>query len=101
MVYIRPSMAPLPIDPKLVDECRTLAAAVADQVQEFIRRHTTVAIERTVLRSSCVERVRAAGKLGQGIAALLGARLARGAADPQEAAEAIAYDTELEPPERR
>jgi beta-lysine 5,6-aminomutase alpha subunit len=108
-------MAPLPIDPQLVDECRALAAAVADQVQEFIRQHTTVAIERTVLRAygvegadpdgvplvnTCVERVRAAGKLGQGIAALLGARLARGAADPQEAAEALAYEPELAP-ERR
>jgi beta-lysine 5,6-aminomutase alpha subunit len=107
----------LPIDPAVVGECRALAAAVAAGVQAFIARHTTVAIERTVLRAygvdgadpdgvplvnSCVERVRAAGLLGRGIASFLGHELVRGAADPQEAAEAIAYGPELGPgvPER-
>jgi beta-lysine 5,6-aminomutase alpha subunit len=96
----------LPIEQKTVDECRELARVVAREVQTFINRHTTVSIERTVLRAygvegadpdgvplvnTCVERIRAAGGLGRGIAFYLGRQLARGAADPQEAAEAIAY----------
>ena len=96
----------LPIDSAVVAECRELAAAIAGRVQAFIGRHTTVAIERTVLRcygvegadpdgvplvNTCVERVRAAGGLGRGIAWYLGRQLVRGAAGPQDAAEAIAY----------
>ncbi len=96
----------LPIDQKIVDECRATAGAVAGEVQKFIDRHTTVSIERTVLRSygvegadpdgvplvnTCVERLRAAGVLDRGVAHHLGEKLARGAANPQEAAEAIAY----------
>src|SRR5262245_43103575 len=107
-------MQPLPIDHKVVDECRALAAQVAGDVQAFIHQHTTVAIERTVLRaygvegadpdgvplvSTCIDRVRGAGKLGRGIARFLGLRLLRGAAGPQEAAEAIAYDADLETPD--
>src|SRR5688500_5424495 len=103
-------MQPLPIDQNVVDECRALAANVAGEVQSFINKHTTVAIERTVLRAlgvegadpdgvplvnTCVERIRAAGKLGQGIAHWIGLRLLRGAAGPQEAAEAIAYEVDL------
>ncbi len=104
-------MQQLPIDPDVVADCRARASAVAADVQSFIDRHTTVAIERTVLRAYgvdgadpdgvplvniCVERLRASGKLGRGVAAFLGQNLARGAADPQEAAEAIAYGPELE-----
>jgi beta-lysine 5,6-aminomutase alpha subunit len=99
-------MHPLPIDHATVDHCRELAAEVAGGVMAFIREHTTVSIERTVLRSygvegadpdgvplvnTCVERVRAAGLLGKGIAHFIGLRIVHGAADPQEAAEAIAY----------
>jgi beta-lysine 5,6-aminomutase alpha subunit len=101
----------LPIDPKVVDSCREMASAIAGQVQGFIDRHTTVSIERTVLRAydvegadpdgvplvnTCVERVRAGGLLGHGIAFFLGRQIARGAADPQEAAEAIAYGPDLD-----
>src|ERR1700690_3900687 len=99
-------MHPLPIDPAVVDSCRELAASVAEQVQAFIDRHSTVSIERSVLRAygvegadpdgvplvnTCVERIRAAGTLGRGIATFLGRALARGAATPQEAAELLAY----------
>jgi beta-lysine 5,6-aminomutase alpha subunit len=101
----------LPIDPTVVSECRALAAAIAGRVQEFIAAHTTVAIERTVLRAygvdgadpdgvplvnTCVERVRAAGALGRGIATYIGRAIARGAAGPQDAAEAIAYGEVLD-----
>ena len=104
-------MHPLPIDQKVVDECRDLAAHVANGVMAFIREHTTVSIERTVLRAygvdgadpdgvplvnTCVERIRKSGQLGKGIAHFLGRQIVRGAAGPQEAAEALAYGPELD-----
>ncbi len=99
-------MRPLPIDPGVVAECRALAGRVADGVQQFIDAHTTVSIERTVLRAygvdgadpegvplvnTCVERYLKSGALGFGVAWFLGRALAQGAADPQQAAEALAY----------
>jgi beta-lysine 5,6-aminomutase alpha subunit len=102
---------PLPIDSAVVDDCRTLAGDIAAGVQRFIDAHTTVSIERTVLRAygidganadgvplvnSCVDRVLAAGALGEGIAWWLGRALARGAATPQEAVEALAYGGDVD-----
>jgi len=100
-------MYPLPIDPRVVDECRELAAAVAGQVQSFINAHSTVSIERTVLRSygvdgaddqgvplvnRCVDRYKAAGLLDHGVALFLGMALARSPRMTlQEAAEELAY----------
>ena len=99
-------MQPLPIDDGVVADCRARAAQIAAGMQSFIDAHTTVSIERTVLRAygvdgadgngtplvnTCVDRVLAAGELGRGIAAALGAALVRGAATPQEAAEELAY----------
>jgi beta-lysine 5,6-aminomutase alpha subunit len=99
-------MNPLPIDNAVVDSCRALAARVADGVQAFIDAHTTVSIERTVLRAygidgvdsegtplvnSVVDRALAAGLVGDGVALYLGRLLARGAATPQEAAEELAW----------
>jgi beta-lysine 5,6-aminomutase alpha subunit len=104
-------MHPLPINNAVVDECRALAADVAAGVQRFIDAHTTVSIERTVLRAlgidgadadgvplvnSCVDRYLEAGRLGHGITWWLGRALARGAADPQEAAEELAYGGALD-----
>ena len=43
-------MAQLFVDPEKVVRARQLAGRIADQVQSHIDRHTTVAIERTVLR---------------------------------------------------
>jgi beta-lysine 5,6-aminomutase alpha subunit len=80
-------------------------------VQRFIDGHTTVSIERTVLRAygvdgadadgvplvnSCVDRYLAAGGIGRGIAYWLGRALARGAAGPLEAAEELAYGGEID-----
>lgn len=100
-------MQPLPIDAAVVEACRALAARVAEPVQQFIDRHTTVSVERTVLRAlgvegadtdgvplvnTCVERLRRAGLLGEGVAAHVGALLIDGAAaNLQEAAERLAY----------
>jgi beta-lysine 5,6-aminomutase alpha subunit len=104
-------MHPLPIDQGVVDECRAIAARVADGVHRFIDRHTTCSIERTVLRAygvdgtdpdgvplvnTCVERFVKTGRAGRGIAYFLGRALARGAAGPQEAAEALAYSSEID-----
>jgi beta-lysine 5,6-aminomutase alpha subunit len=102
-------MQPLPIDPGVVDECRRLAAEIAEGVHRFIDAHTTVSIERTVLRAygvdgadaegqplvnACVDRYLASA--GQGIATFLGRALAKGAADPQQAAEQLAWGSEVD-----
>ena len=97
----------LPIDPEVVAQCRALAGRVAQGVQAFIDQHTTVSIERTVLRAygvdgadgegvplvnTAVERYREAGLLSFGIATFLGwSLLRRSARTPQEAAEELAY----------
>src|SRR5262245_13128232 len=101
----------LPIDEQVVDECRALAARVADGVQRFIDEHTTASIERTVLRAygadganpegvpivnSAVERYREAGLIGRGIAFFLGRALAAGASTPAEAVEELAYGAVLD-----
>jgi len=100
-------MHPLPIDHEVVARCRELAAAVASGVHRFIDAHTTVSIERTVLRAygvdgvddqgvplvnRCVERYRQAGVLDRGIAFFLGWALSRRTGvSIQEAAEELAY----------
>jgi beta-lysine 5,6-aminomutase alpha subunit len=104
-------MHPLPIDDDVVTECRRLAGRVAQGVQDFIDRHSTVSIERTVLRAygvdgadsdgvplvnTCVDRYLQAGRLGSGIATWLGRALARGVADPQQAAEELAYGSTVD-----
>jgi beta-lysine 5,6-aminomutase alpha subunit len=106
-------MQPLPIDQGVVDECRRLAAEIAEGVHRFIDAHTTVSIERTVLRAygvdgadaegvplvnACVERYWQSGLAGRGIATFLGRALARGApgCDPQQAAEQLAWGGELD-----
>ncbi|HSO00315.1 MAG TPA: lysine 5,6-aminomutase subunit alpha [Candidatus Nanopelagicales bacterium] len=99
-------MARVPVDQAKVDACRACAADVADEVQRFIDRHTTVGVERTVARSYGVEgadaegtplanvlvdRMHRAGQTGRGVAYFLGRALAEGAGSIQEAAEALAY----------
>jgi beta-lysine 5,6-aminomutase alpha subunit len=96
----------LAVDDALVGRCRDIAARVATAVQAFVDGHTTVAIERTVLRAfgvqgadeegvplvnRCVERLRTAGALGLGVAYHIARELEAGCAGPQEAAEALAY----------
>jgi beta-lysine 5,6-aminomutase alpha subunit len=99
----------LPIDDRVVDECRALAGRIADGVQQFIDLHTTVSIERTVLRAygvdgadaegvplvnAVVDRLRQAGRLGLGVAWHLGSEVARRHVSAQEAAERLAFDPE-------
>ncbi|MCL2449622.1 MAG: lysine 5,6-aminomutase subunit alpha [Polyangiaceae bacterium] len=91
--------------------CRELAASIAADVQRYIDAHTTVGVERTILRAYgaegvdgegvplvnvAVERYRAAGLLGRGIAYFLGRALAAGARSPQDAAERLAFGPEVD-----
>ncbi|MDC3953962.1 lysine 5,6-aminomutase subunit alpha [Polyangium jinanense] len=99
-------MAKVPLDHATVDACRAAAAAIADDVQRFIDRHTTVGLERTVARAygvtgadpegtplanALVDRIHKAGHTGRGVAYFLGRALVEGASSAQEAAEQIAY----------
>ncbi|MBV9946520.1 MAG: D-lysine 5,6-aminomutase subunit alpha, partial [Myxococcales bacterium] len=94
-------MASVPLDPAKVARARELAARIAGDVQRYIDAHTTVGVERTVLRAygadgvddqgvplvnAAVERYQKAGLLGRGIAYFLARALSRGAGDVQEAA---------------
>jgi beta-lysine 5,6-aminomutase alpha subunit len=107
-------MLKVPMDERKVARCRELASAVADDVQHYIDKHTSVGVERTVLRSYgaagvddqgaplvnlAVDRYAKAGTLGRGISFFLGRALLAGAADVQDAAERLAYAPELDPGE--
>src|SRR5579859_216526 len=104
-------MATVPMDTGKVAKCRALAGDIADDVQGYIDAHTTVGVERTILRAygadgaddqgaplvnTAVERYREAGLIGHGIARLLGRALLAGASNPQEAAERLAYASEVD-----
>lgn len=99
------------MDTQKVARCRELAAAVADDVQSYIDRHTSVGAERTILRSYgvdglddrgaplvnvAVERYQREGLLGRGISYFLGRALLSGADDVQDAAERLAFGPEVD-----
>jgi beta-lysine 5,6-aminomutase alpha subunit len=109
-------MGKVPVDPEVVAECRALAGHVADDVQRFIERHTTVGVERTTARAYGVEgvddqgtplvnllvdRYQEARLLSRGIAFYLGRALARGARSLNEAAERLAFGPDLDAGEGR
>ena len=104
-------MASVPVDSKKVDRCRALAGDVADDVQRYIDRHTSVGVERTILRALgaegiddqgaplvniAVERYQKAGLLGRGISLYVGRALLAGATSVQDAAERLAFAPELD-----
>jgi beta-lysine 5,6-aminomutase alpha subunit len=99
------------MDPAKVARCREIARTIAADVQDYIDAHTTVGVERTILRAygaegidedgaplanRAVERYRDAGLLGRGIAYFLGRALLAGARSPQDAAERLAYSPEVD-----
>jgi beta-lysine 5,6-aminomutase alpha subunit len=43
-------MANIPLNQSQIDELKKIAKVIADQVQDFISRHSSVSVERTVLR---------------------------------------------------
>ena len=95
----------LPLDRVVVDRCRALAGRITAQVLDFVGRHTTVSIERTVLRlyglhdagprgvplvNIAVEALHERKLLGRGAAYWLGYALRHGATDPVGVVERIA-----------
>ncbi len=104
-------MANVPVDARKVEACRALAADIADDVQRYIDRHTSVGVERTIVRAlgaegvddqgvplvnTLVERIQKAGQLGRGVSLFLGRALASGAGSVQEAAERLAFAPEID-----
>lgn len=99
------------IDPGQIARARELADAITANVQAFIDAHTTVSVERSVLRlygvdgahkapgveiplvNVVVEKARAAGRLDDGIASLLAAAIRETKEDdPQVLAQRIAKE---------
>ncbi|HVI94813.1 MAG TPA: lysine 5,6-aminomutase subunit alpha [Anaeromyxobacter sp.] len=95
----------LPLDRVVVDRCRALAGRITAQVLDFVGRHTTVSIERTVLRlyglhdagprgvplvNIAVDALHERKLLGRGAAYWLGYALRHGATDPVGVVERIA-----------
>src|SRR5579862_3036693 len=104
-------MLSVPMDEAKVARCRELAAHVADDVQRYIDSHTSVGVERTILRAFGVEgaddqgaplvnvavdRYHKAGLLGRGISYFLGRALVAGAKTPQDAAERLAFGPDID-----
>jgi beta-lysine 5,6-aminomutase alpha subunit len=97
-------MAQLFVSSEKVERARELAGVIADRVQQRIDQHTTVAVERTVLRffgiagtgakgapvaNLVVDRLAEAGVLGRGAAYWLGRALRSGDADPLQALDRL------------
>jgi len=101
----------VPMNLVKVAQCRALAAEIASDVQRYVDGHTTVGVERTILRAygadgvddqgvplvnTAVERYREAGLLGRGIAFFLGRALVAGARNVQDAAERLAFASQTD-----
>jgi beta-lysine 5,6-aminomutase alpha subunit len=99
------------MDPGKVAACRARASDVADDVQRYIDAHTSVGVERTIVRAfgvegvddlgiplvnALVDRLHAAGGLGRGVSYYLGRELTRGVRTPQEAAERLAFGPDVD-----
>ena len=104
-------MANVPMDTRKVKACRALAAEVADDVQRYIDVHTSVGVERTIVRAfgvegvddhgiplvnALVDRVHAGGGLSHGVSYYLGRELTLGVKTVQEAAERLAFAPEVD-----
>jgi beta-lysine 5,6-aminomutase alpha subunit len=100
------------MDAGKVARCRALADGIAADVQGYIDRHTTVGVERAILRAygadgaddegvplvnKAVDRCHGAGLLGRGIAFFLGGALVAGARDVGEAAARLAFAPSFDP----
>lgn len=104
-------MATVPVDERTVGRCREIASSIADDVQKYIDHHTSVGVERTILRAygvdgiddegvplvnTAVDRYHAEGLLGRGISFYLGRALLAGARNVQEAAERLAFGQDVD-----
>ncbi len=93
----------LRIDRRCVERCRRLAAAITDPVETFIAAHSTVSVERAVLRLLGVDGVTADevplpnfvvdllphGQRGDGVALAFGRALAETGLEPLALAQAL------------
>ena len=94
----------LHLDPAIVDRGRALADRISGVVSGVVRRHTTVSVERTVLRllgfhdagprgvpwvNLMVDALHERGLLGRGAAWWMGWALRRGARDPIQVVECL------------
>jgi len=94
----------LGLDPGVVRGCRAAAHQIAEQVGRRIAGHTTVSVERSVVRmlgvdganeldaplpNVLVDHVHAGGGLGRGVAYWLGNAMLQTGRAPQEIAEAV------------
>ncbi len=97
----------LNLDWSLVDKARQSAARIADSTQTFIDGHTTVSVERTVLRllgvdgvndieeplsNVVVDVIKEAGGLSKGAAFWMGNAMIQTGKSPQEIAEAVSTE---------
>ena len=99
----------LRIDPDVVARARRLAGAIADPIEDFIARHSTVSVERAVARLCGVDGidddgvplpnrlVAALPARETGIACALGAAIAESGRTPQQIAQAVAAGEPLAP----
>ena len=100
----------LSIDHASVATARRLASAIADPIEDFIARHSTVSVERAVARLCGIDGVDADGvplsnrlidalpARELGAARVLGAALAERGGTPQQFAEAVAAGERLPDP---
>jgi beta-lysine 5,6-aminomutase alpha subunit len=93
----------LVIDRDAVDRCRKLAAAIADPIEDFISKHSTVSVERAILRLLGVDGVTEqeipvpnavvdsipAAELADGVALPFGKALAETGLEPPALAQAL------------
>ncbi|MCC5912096.1 MAG: lysine 5,6-aminomutase subunit alpha [Clostridiaceae bacterium] len=95
----------LNIDASIVGKARGAAGNIAEEVQKFIEEHTTVTVERTVVRllgidgvdeidtplpNVVVDNIKEGGGLGNGAAYWIGNAMVQTGNTPQEIAEAVA-----------
>ncbi len=96
-------MLQVPVDEEKLARCRQLARSIAGDIQGYIDRHTSVGVERAVLRAygidgtigetpivnAVVEKISASGHLDRGSAFYLGREILRGARDVNEGARRL------------
>lgn len=95
----------LNLDSQVIDSARSCAARIAESMQEFIEKHTTVSTERTILRllgidgvddvetplpNLVVDQLKDAGLLSRGVAYWIGNTMIQTGLKPQEIAEKMA-----------
>lgn len=94
----------LNLNPQIIDSARKSSANIADNVQGFIDKHTTVAVERTIARlmgidgvdeiekplpNVVVDNIKEGGGLGKGLAFWIGNAIVQTGETPQQISEKV------------